>query len=219
MPKKGETIKTVSFAALVSFVAGVLLLWAGTGLKDRISKNAKVKKYSYILRALGISIPKNCSADKVISLYDQSVKTEKVSGVKRYLYKKDGAVVSYAYPIQGKGLWGTIKGFLAVEPDLCTVKAVSFYELKETPGLGAEIQKSGFTKQFKGKKMMRPCGSGTIILHVKKHGTANKKVEVDGISGATLTSVAVDKIIVHGIQAVAKTRSGHAGAPAGGERQ
>ena len=57
----------------------------------------------------------------------------------------------YAFPISGKGLWSMMYGYLSVESDLETVAGISFYKHGETPGLGAEIEKTWFQSQFAGK--------------------------------------------------------------------
>ena len=53
-------------------------------------------------------------------------------------------------PIQGYGLWGTIYGFLTLESDMNTIKGISFYEHKETPGLGARIEEPEWRAQWNG---------------------------------------------------------------------
>lgn len=197
MSKSGETVKTLGFATLVSVVAGAALLWAQEGLRARIDRNHKVKKYTYIMRALGMKIPKDAKAQEIIRLFETKVGGEKLGKVSRYVYRENGQVKAYAYPVSGKGLWGMIYGFLAVKPDLCTVQQITFFKHQETPGLGAEITKQWFRDQFVGKKITRNCDGNPdhIILRVRKKGTANKKVEVDGISGATMTTVGVDKFL------------------------
>ena len=46
-------------------------------------------------------------------------------------------------PIEGLGLWGTLYGFVALEGDLRTIRGLTFYEHKETPGLGGEVNNPG----------------------------------------------------------------------------
>ena len=42
-------------------------------------------------------------------------------------------------PIEGVGMWGTLYGFLALDRDGNTMRGLTFYDQKETPGLGGEI--------------------------------------------------------------------------------
>ena len=71
------------------------------------------------------------------------------AGVKRipkeafvYTSKKDQRLI---FPIEGKGLWSTLYGFLALNSDLNTVEGIIFYQHGETPGLGGEIENPRWT--------------------------------------------------------------------------
>lgn len=108
--------------------------------------------------------------------------------------KKDaeGKTESIVLPIYGAGLWGKIYGFLTLEGDINTVKGISFYEHKETPGLGALIESDKFRDQFPGIQAYDE--SGNVATAVTKAGLA-KENQVDGISGATLTSKGVNNFV------------------------
>ena len=95
-------------------------------------------------------------------------------------------------PIQGYGLWGTIYGFLTLESDLNTIKGISFYEHKETPGLGARIEEPEWRAQWSGIESYDE--NGNVATGVTKAGTP-KENWVDGISGATLTSRGVSNMV------------------------
>ena len=51
----------------------------------------------------------------------------------------DEAIEKIVLPIRGYGLWGTLYGYLSLDSDLNTVKGIEYYEHKETPGLGGEV--------------------------------------------------------------------------------
>ena len=91
-------------------------------------------------------------------------------------------------PIEGKGLWSTMYGFIALEADANTVAGITFYEHGETPGLGGEIDNPNWKALWPGRKVYD--AAGTPKLTVIK-GLAGKPEtaphQVDGISGATLT--------------------------------
>lgn len=95
-------------------------------------------------------------------------------------------------PIKGYGLWGTIYGFLTLEGDLNTVKGISFYQHKETPGLGARIEEAKWRAQWQGIHSYDE--EGNVATGVTKAGNP-KENWVDGISGATLTSRGVSNMI------------------------
>jgi len=91
-------------------------------------------------------------------------------------------------PVHGYGLWSTMHGFLALDKDGNTIKGLNYYEHGETPGLGGEIQNPKWVAQFVGKKLLDE--SGHPAIKILKPGNANPAAasEVDGLSGATLTS-------------------------------
>lgn len=95
-------------------------------------------------------------------------------------------------PIKGYGLWGTIYGFLTLESDLNTIKGISFYSHKETPGLGARIEEPKWRAMWTGIKSYDD--EGNVATGVTKAGNP-KENWVDGISGATLTSRGVSNMI------------------------
>ncbi|NLG06029.1 MAG: NADH:ubiquinone reductase (Na(+)-transporting) subunit C, partial [Clostridia bacterium] len=95
-------------------------------------------------------------------------------------------------PIQGYGLWGTIYGFLTLESDMNTIKGISFYEHKETPGLGARIEEPEWRAKWSGIHSYDE--NGNVATGVTKAGTP-KENWVDGISGATLTGRGVSNMI------------------------
>tara|TARA_B100000214_G_scaffold116318_1_gene82137 strand:- start:3077 stop:3856 length:780 start_codon:yes stop_codon:yes gene_type:complete len=100
-------------------------------------------------------------------------------------------------PVRGYGLWGTMKGYLALQPDLKTVIGLEFFDHKETPGLGGEIDNPKWKAIWKGKQIYSE--SGDILISVIK-GSVNKnsdqaKYQVDGLSGATITSNGVTNLL------------------------
>ncbi|MCK5029437.1 MAG: NADH:ubiquinone reductase (Na(+)-transporting) subunit C [Bacteroidales bacterium] len=102
----------------------------------------------------------------------------------------------YIIPVYGKGLWGPIWGYVALNNDLSTIYGANFSHKAETPGLGAEIDTKDFQSKFFGKEIFNENGL-FVSVSVLKGGTANpdSKYEIDGISGGTITSVGVDEML------------------------
>ena len=112
---------------------------------------------------------------------------------KVYVKKDDaGKPEAVVLPIQGYGLWGTIYGFLTLESDMNTIKGISFYDHKETPGLGARIEEPEWRAKWSGIESYDE--NGDVATGVTKAGNP-KDNWVDGISGATLTSRGVSNMI------------------------
>ncbi|MBL9079053.1 MAG: NADH:ubiquinone reductase (Na(+)-transporting) subunit C [Planctomycetes bacterium] len=111
----------------------------------------------------------------------------------------DGKPEAYILPVSGKGLWSTIKGFLALESDLAHVRGVTFYEHGETPGLGGECENPVWCATWRGKSIRDEQGHvvGVIVKKGKVDPTvpADKAHKVDGLSGATITSNGITKFV------------------------
>lgn len=122
---------------------------------------------------------------------------EKLSAV--YLVEEGGKLQTLILPVYTKGLWSTMYGFLAFDSDLKTVKGFSFYEHGETPGLGGEVDNPRWKQKWIGKRAYDD--SDKIALHVIKGAvnpdSADAPYEVDGLSGATITSRGVTNLLTY----------------------
>ena len=102
-----------------------------------------------------------------------------------------GEKKTYIIPISGKGLWSTLFGFIAIAEDGNTLRGITFYKHKETPGLGGEVDKEWFQENFIGKKIFKD--NELVSVRVIKGSidllpSSEKDYAVDGITGATITS-------------------------------
>lgn len=114
-----------------------------------------------------------------------------------YLVKDGDALQKVILPVYGKGLWSTLYGFLALNGDLKTVSGITFYEHKETPGLGGEVDNPRWQGLWKGKKALTE--NGDIKIQVLKGAVEpsnpNANSQIDGLSGATITTRGVDLFV------------------------
>lgn len=97
-------------------------------------------------------------------------------------------------PVYGKGLWGTLYGYLALKDDLSTIQGLTFYEHKETPGLGGEVDNPAWKAQWEDRKLYDENGSPAALVF-KGTAPANNPYAVDGLSGATITSRGVTTLL------------------------
>ena len=99
-------------------------------------------------------------------------------------------------PIRGYGLWGTLYGFISLEEDFNTVSGIEFYEHKETPGLGAEVDNPKWKSSWKGKKIYQNNQVALKVIKGKVEIDDNQaSYKVDGLSGATITSRGVSNMV------------------------
>lgn len=107
-------------------------------------------------------------------------------------------VDAYIVPVYGNGLWDRIWGFVALEPDLVTVRGVRFDHAGETPGLGARITDEGVQDRYVGKKIYDDLGE-LVSIEMVKGETNNPSLydeyHVDGMSGSTLTAKGVNNML------------------------
>lgn len=87
-------------------------------------------------------------------------------------------------------------GFVALDSDANTIAGLGFYEHGETPGLGGEVDNPRWKAVWEGKHAYR---DGDVAISVIK-GTVNPdsskaQWQVDGLSGATLTSKGVSNLV------------------------
>lgn len=100
-------------------------------------------------------------------------------------------------PVEGAGYASTLRGYLALEPDLRTVRALSFYEHAETPGLGSEIDNPDWRALWGGKRAFDSEGRLRIAVDLGRvdPGDPDAPYRVDGISGATRTGTGVTNLL------------------------
>lgn len=213
---KGDSF-VVIYAAIICLVCSLMLSVASSALKEPQDYNVEIDRKMNVLKAFGVSIfdennkrikppvvekyfTENVSEIVVDATSGQAVasSTEAKDPLPLYVWKENGEVKKYAFPISGKGLWSTIYGYLALERDLATIAGITFYKHGETPGLGAEVETDWFQNNFKGKKVFKE--GQRVKFEVVKGKVDDKYPDgndhaVDGISGATITANGVAKFM------------------------
>lgn len=204
-----ENTRSVVFAALLSLICCVLITAACTGLQKYQKANVELDRQVNVIRAAGLlEGDKKFTAEEVRRIYaDRIVNTwvdskgellvsapppERTDVYPLYLCKEGDRLYATIIPLDSRGLWGRIYGYLALAKDGETVVGFSVARHAETPGLGGEIESPWFTRQFKGKKIV-DFKKEFVSVSIAK-GEARGRVPddrlantVDGISGATLT--------------------------------
>ncbi len=114
-----------------------------------------------------------------------------------YILKDGDKIKQVVLPVHGYGLWSTLYGFLSLEGDFNTIGGLRFYQQGETPGLGGEVDNPKWRDQWHGKKAFDENGELKIkVIHGHvDYKAAGAEYQVDGISGATLTSRGVSNLV------------------------
>lgn len=208
---------TIGFSIVMVVIVALLLAFASEGLKPMQNQNIEREKMQNILKSVGIEVTRDEAKDafdkyitEQIVLNDKGEQIEgdafKVDVLKEYksggqknfpifIYENEGNK-KYIIPLVGKGLWGPIWGYIALENDKNTVAGATFDHKGETPGLGAEINQGWFQEPFVGKKVFDESGEYQSIKVVKGGATEDNKHAVDAISGGTITGNGVTEMLV-----------------------
>ena len=203
---------TVIYSIILVVVVAAVLAFAAMFLKPTQEANVKKDTISQILTAATVegadilatyqeniesAILVDIEGNKVGELNVADCEVYGTSDLKKQIAAEQKALPVYIFkngytvvPCYGAGLWGPIWGYVGLEKDLKTIKAVCFGHKGETPGLGAKIaDEPSFAESFVGKTI----GEGEILFEVCK--PANTQVDannhIDAISGATITSQAL----------------------------
>ncbi len=218
---------TLIYAAVMVVIVAFLLAFVSSALKPTQDKNVALDKKKQILASLNIRSLSEATdieskynelivADKIVNVDGSEVKNgegKENDGFKVenkaisadclpiYLCQVDGKT-KYVVPVTGTGLWGGLWGYIAINEDLQTVYGAYFSHESETAGLGALIAEEKFQDQFKGKQIFTDANASEVALTVVKNGKVEpgkENTQVDGITGATLTSNGVANMVHDGL--------------------
>lgn len=113
-----------------------------------------------------------------------------------YQVVKGDEVQSLILPIEGKGLWSTLYGYIALDKDVRTIRGITFYKHGETPGLGGEIENPNWIALWPGRKAFDDSWAPKIQVNKGQAGSVEEDpYHVDGLSGATITSRGVTHLV------------------------
>jgi len=180
-----QRILMIIFVMVLGTLSTGLLTSVNQHLKPKIEKNKELKFKSALLDVFNIEYTK----ENIEEVFNRNIQVFEKNNVKFYKSSDD----KIAFEFLGSGLWGNITGIIALKPDLKTIYGIKVIHQEETPGLGGRIAEKEFLSQFKDKKILPQ------IVIISK-GKAVKENEVDGITGATMTSKAFEDILNKNIQ-------------------
>ena len=199
---------TIGFAAVLGSACALLLTAAASFTKPYKEANQKAEEARNILQALNVPRQDGTSWDRassaeVVKAREENVKEKQQGDLTTYVYEANGKTLATAMRFAGPGLWGPVKGFLALEADMKTIRGMTIYEQEETPSLGGEIVAPWFRDQFVGKSVVDAAGVPGIVISMSGEPAANK---VDGISGATMTCDKVQAMLNEAIKSIVEEK-------------
>lgn len=196
-----QRLGVVLFTLAVTVVCGGLVCGVNALLADRTASNAQAARQRVVLRLLqGTAEADGLPGDRVAALFQERVDTVTLQGSGQApltaFRQKGTAAATIVFPFRGQGFWDAISGYLAVDPASKKIVGIEFTEHAETPGLGGRISEPAFRARFAGKPLDQPGPDGRRLRLVSE-GTAAQPTEIDGITGASETSRAVERIVNH----------------------
>lgn len=205
---------TIGFLIVMVVIVGGMLAAFSEGLRPTIEKNIELDNKSKILNSVeytgsdvladyktkitAIAVNNKGEVIEGVNGYDIELKKEYKKPVEErqfpvYIYKNEGET-NYILPLIGLGLWDEVNGFAAFNGDFKTLRGVAFDHVGETPGLGAVITQKWFQDLFKGKTVFNK--DNDYLLKIYKAGKSPNGIsDVDGLSGATLTTEGMDNML------------------------
>lgn len=215
----------IGFTALLSavFTSGIVALQVATAA--RVQRNESIRQDRALVRlfadAWGLAEPARLTDAEVVRLVgeriDRGMKVADPSTqpplefpvYRAYDTPARGKVVGIAVPVGGNGFWAPIRGLMALDPDAKEILGLAFVEQRETPGLGGRIMEPAFQEQFRkgvreaaGRPALRatPPEANGKYLYIGRGtpagpGDPRFGRSVDAITGATQTSLAVERFL------------------------
>jgi len=179
----------IIYSTILVLIVAFLLAFVSQSLKPQQDANVKLDTEKQILNSLNL---RGLSDEEAHATYEKIVSFDEAQNV--YVCTLENGDVKYVLPLKGQGMWGGISCFLAVDNDKNTIYGAYFNHESETAGLGAEIKDNAdWQAKFQGKKIFADENKETLTLSVEKN--VNNETTVDAVTGATVTSTAVSKML------------------------
>jgi len=184
MRKKKTILYPVFFMVLITSIYTFALAGINAISSERIASQEalRIEKSIFYVNHLKSDLDDQAIHQQFESSFE-TVTTDKMT---YYVYRENDVIKSYALPFSGRGLWGTIRGYIALSKDFNTIIGIDFISHSETPGLGGRIEEEWYKSQFNNI----PLDSAPYIQYEN-----NQTQQIDAITGATLTSNAVKEIL------------------------
>ena len=212
---KNSNMYIIIYTVVMVVIVGALLAFLATSLKPQQDANVLNEQKVSIMKAFGEAdanfdevVTVGCITDGEFVVVEDVAATFELLGDRKALaaaennlpifkMEKDG-VEKFVLPIVGKGLWGDIWGYVALQQTEGNVEITGIVmdHAGETPGLGAEIATAKIQKSFEGKALYD--AEGNFAVRMQKGGAQNEH-QVDAITGGTKTCDGVNAMLEESI--------------------
>jgi electron transport complex protein RnfG len=193
LPPAARLIRVMT---LVSLACGLLIVVAHQGTREPIRRNqAELARENVALLVPGGAkqLTYLVAADGGISLFEGDA-----AGKEHFVavYAADGDLRGVVWSAGERGYADMILGMFAYDPGKEIITGFRAVEMKETPGLGDKINTDPeFQANFRALDARSTAGGLVNPIRAVKHGSKKHAWEIDAISGATISSRAVGRML------------------------
>ncbi len=177
---------------VVSFFFGLLIAVANAAWQEKILQNEE-DKFNNLAKGM---LTEAASFETTVKEAEvESLKGKKIKINIKKAINTGGKCVGWAFSCEGSGFADKIKLVLTVDGSFAKIAGFGVLSSNETPGFGDQIKNPYYQSQF--------AGVPAEELELSKTGPSEKiDSEIIAISGATVSSESVVKIINHYISQV-----------------
>ncbi len=188
----------ILFMSLLTAIFTFILAFMEFGTAEKVEQNLALELQKKILYVFDIPYDSSASTESINKLFSDKITRDG----DLFTYTEGGQIMGYAFPASGPGLWGGIEMYVGISEDYNTLLGLAITDQNETPGLGGRIGDEEFLGQFRNLDVSGSTQGNYIIYRPAPGGNT------DAVTGATLTSKSVSKLLNEDIQAFLAERKG-----------
>jgi len=204
----------IGFMLLLTAVFGSVVTGIYIGAAPVLARNAEFLQQRALVQVFALADPRQVTPAQVQELIRSRVREGQLrqdpqSGwtfrlLEAYADADMQQLQAYGFRFHGLGFWGPIEGIMAVSPDLAQTVGLVIVLHSETPGLGGRITEPEFLNAFRDGIDITPPEQAESFIRIRATapppGTAAAQRHVDAITGATQTSIAMERILNQTLQ-------------------
>lgn len=194
--KPSSSLYIISVLSLISTICGIIIVFAYTFTLQPIARNLAIIANEAVSQVVPGGERQAIFAiqpgGELKPVSDVSGSDPKLFAV----YDGAGKLLGVAIEAAGPGYGDLVRVMYAYSPDRQAITGFKLIDAKETPGLGDKVgTDTGFLANFSDLEAKPADSALAHPITTVKHGTKANPWEIDGISGATVSSNAVGRII------------------------
>jgi len=210
-----KRIQTVLFMVVVTAVFGAGVTGLHLSSVKTVAENKRFVEQKALVSLFDLGKIDELSKEKIAGIVENQIDRSEVltdpqTGkpiplLKAYADADRSELIAYGFPFSGIGFWTEITGYMAVDASLQETVGLKVITQGETPGLGARIEEPFFVEPFEqGLDITKPAQDNNYIYmsaagSEPDPGTPQHGRSFDAITGATQTSLAMERMLNNAI--------------------